>query len=84
MSESAVFPPMVVRMIGIGERTGSIESLLEKIGEFYEGRVRATVGALTSLIEPILIAVMGVLVGGVVLAVFLPILDIVGKLDGSS
>jgi len=83
LSESPVFPPMVVRMIGIGERTGALESLLEKIGEFYEGRVRATVGALTSLIEPILIAVMGVLVGGVVLAVFLPILDIVGQLDGS-
>jgi len=83
MGECAVFPPMVVRMIGIGERTGSLEALLEKIGEFYEGRVRATVGSLTSLIEPILIAVMGVLVGGVVLAVFLPILDIVGQLDGS-
>jgi type IV pilus assembly protein PilC len=83
MGECAVFPPMVVRMIGIGERTGSLEALLEKIGEFYEGRVRATVGSLTSLIEPILIAVMGVLVGGVVLAVFLPILDIVGQLDGA-
>ena len=80
LSQSSLFPPMVSRMVGIGERTGSLEALLEKIGEFYEGRVRATVSSLTSLIEPILIAVMGVLVGGVVLAVFLPILDIVGEL----
>ncbi|MCH2103521.1 MAG: type II secretion system F family protein [Planctomycetes bacterium] len=83
LSRSSLFPPMVSRMVGIGERTGSLEALLEKIGEFYEGRVRATVSSLTSLIEPILIAVMGVLVGGVVLAVFLPILDIVGELGAS-
>jgi len=83
LSKSSLFPPMVSRMVGIGERTGSLEALLEKIGEFYEGRVRATVSSLTSLIEPILIAVMGVLVGGVVLAVFLPILDIVGQLGAS-
>jgi type IV pilus assembly protein PilC len=83
LSQSSLFPPMVSRMVGIGERTGSLEALLEKIGEFYEGRVRATVSSLTSLIEPILIAVMGVLVGGVVLAVFLPILDIVGELGAS-
>jgi len=83
LSKSSLFPPMVSRMVGIGERTGSLEALLEKIGEFYEGRVRATVSSLTSLIEPILIAVMGVLVGGVVLAVFLPILDIVGELGSS-
>ena len=83
LSKSSLFPPMVSRMVGIGERTGSLEALLEKIGEFYEGRVRATVSSLTSLIEPILIAVMGVLVGGVVLAVFLPILDIVGELGAS-
>lgn len=82
LAKSPYFPPMVSRMISIGERTGALESLLEKIGEFYEGRVRATVGSLTSLIEPVLIAVMGILVGGVVLAVFLPILDIVGHLDG--
>ena len=83
LSQSSLFPPMVSRMVGIGERTGSLEALLEKIGEFYEGRVRATVSSLTSLIEPLLIAVMGVLVGGVVLAVFLPILDIVGELGAS-
>lgn len=80
LSQSPVFPPMVTRMIAIGERTGALEALLDKIAEFYDAQVKAAVKALTSLIEPLLITFMGVVVGGVVLAVFLPILDIVGKL----
>lgn len=82
LSQSPVFPPMVTRMIAIGERTGALEALLDKIAEFYDAQVKAAVKALTSLIEPLLITFMGVVVGGVVLAVFLPILDIVGKLGG--
>ena len=81
LSEEPVFPPMVVRMIAIGERTGALETLLEKIAEFYDGQVKAQVKALTSLIEPLLITFMGVVVGGVVLAIFAPILDMVGKLS---
>lgn len=81
LSEAPVFPPMVVRMIAIGERTGALETLLEKIAEFYDSQVRAQVKALTSLIEPLLITFMGVIVGGVVLAIFAPILDMVGKLS---
>ena len=76
LSESPVFPPMVTRMIGIGEKTGSLETLLEKISEFYDEQVSATVKQLTSLIEPIMIAVMGVMVGTIVLAVFLPIFEL--------
>jgi type IV pilus assembly protein PilC len=83
LSHSPVFPPMVVRMIAIGEKSGSLETLLEKIAEFYDGQVKAAVKALTSMIEPILITVMGVLVGGVVLSVFMPILDVVGTLSAS-
>ena len=82
LSTAKVFPPMVVRMIAIGERTGSLETLLEKIAEFYDSQVKAQVKALTSLIEPMLITFMGVIVGGVVLAIFAPILDMVGKLSG--
>jgi type IV pilus assembly protein PilC len=82
LGRSKVFPPMVVRMIAIGERTGSLEVLLEKIAEFYDSQVKAAVKSLTSMIEPLLISVMGVIVGGVVMAVFLPILDVVGKLGG--
>jgi type IV pilus assembly protein PilC len=80
LSESTVFPTMVTRMIGIGERSGALEALLEKIAEFYDAQVKAQIKSLTSLIEPLLISFMGIMVGVVVLAVFLPILDIVGKL----
>lgn len=76
LADSPVFPPMVTRMIGIGEKTGSLEQLLEKISEFYDEQVRATVKALTSLIEPIMIAVMGVMVGTICLSVFLPIFEL--------
>ena len=76
LASSPIFPPMVTRMIGIGEKTGSLEQLLEKISEFYDEQVRATVKALTSLIEPIMIAVMGVMVGTICLSVFLPIFEL--------
>ncbi len=82
LGKAKVFPPMVVRMIAIGERTGALEALLEKIAEFYDSQVKAAIKSLTSLIEPLLISFMGVIVGGVVLSVFLPILDVVGKLGG--
>ncbi|MFM8979693.1 MAG: type II secretion system F family protein [Planctomycetia bacterium] len=76
LADSTVFPPMVTRMIGIGEKTGSLEQLLEKISEFYDEQVRATVKQLTSLIEPIMISVMGLMVGTIVLSVFLPIFEL--------
>lgn len=72
-SKSNVFPPMVVKMMGIGERSGALDALLEKIAEFYDQQVETEVKGLTSLIEPIMIGVMGFIVGGIVLAVFLPI-----------
>jgi type IV pilus assembly protein PilC len=73
LSESPVFPPMVTRMIAIGERSGALEQLLLKISQFYDEQVQATVESLTSLIEPMMIATMGVIVGSIVLSVFLPI-----------
>jgi type IV pilus assembly protein PilC len=76
LGKEPVFPPMVVRMIGIGERAGALEQLLEKISEFYDQQVEAEVKGLTSMIEPLLIAVMGIVVGGIVLAVFLPIMKL--------
>jgi len=84
LSSSKVFPPMVTKMISIGEKTGALEQLLEKIAEFYDAQVKAAIKSLTSLIEPLLISFMGGIVGMVVLSVFLPILDIVGKLGSSS
>jgi type IV pilus assembly protein PilC len=76
-----VFPPMVTRMIAIGERTGALETLLEKIADFYDSQVKAMVKALTSLIEPLLISFMGIIVGGVVLSIFAPIMGLVEKLS---
>jgi type IV pilus assembly protein PilC len=76
LGRSPVFPPMVVKMIAIGERSGALESLLEKISVFYDEQVEASVKALTSLIEPIMIGIMGIMVGGIVLAVFYPILKL--------
>jgi type IV pilus assembly protein PilC len=66
-------------MISIGEKSGALESLLEKISEFYDQQVSSTVEQLTSLIEPIMIGVMGVVVGGMVLAIFLPIFELTKK-----
>ena len=67
---------MVVRMVGIGEKSGAMETLLNKISEFYDQQVKHTVEALTSLIEPLLISMMGGMVGTIVLAIFLPIFKI--------
>ena len=80
LGESPEFPPMVVKMIGIGERSGALEHLLEKISDFYDQQVSAAVKSLTSLIEPLMIAVMGFMVGTIVLAVFLPIFELQKKL----
>ncbi|HHI78463.1 MAG TPA: type II secretion system F family protein [Planctomycetes bacterium] len=82
LAESPIFPPMVTKMIGIGERSGSLETLLEKIAVFYDEQVETSVKSLTSMIEPIMIAFMGFIVGGIVLAVFLPIFKLQEKLSG--
>ncbi len=76
LAATKVFPPMVTRMIAIGEKTGALEKLLAKVSEFYDAEVKASVKALTSLIEPLLIATMGLIVGGIVLAIFMPIVKI--------
>jgi type IV pilus assembly protein PilC len=82
-SRSEVFPAMVTKMMAIGERSGALDALLEKIAEFYDQQVEAEVKGLTSMIEPIMIAIMGVLVGGIVLAVFLPIFKLQEKLSAN-
>ncbi len=76
-----VFPPMVVKMMGIGEKSGALEQLLGKIADFYDQQVHATVKSLTSLIEPIMLVIMGTVVGIVVLAIFYPILELQKQLS---
>ena len=82
LEATRVFPAMVTRMISIGERTGALEQLLSKISDFYDNEVRTSVKALTSLIEPVMIGVMGFIVGGIVLAIFMPIMELQSKLTG--
>jgi len=74
---SGVFPPMVIQMISVGEQTGALDTMLSKIADFYEDEVDTAVGALTSLIEPLMIVVLGVLIGGLVVAMYLPIFRMV-------
>jgi type IV pilus assembly protein PilC len=73
MSKQKIFPPMLLRMISAGEATGKIDIMFEKMADFWDEEVEATLDALTSLIEPMLIVVLGVVVGGIVIAMFLPI-----------
>ena len=76
LSKSGVFPPMVTRMINVGEQTGQLEKMLTKIADFYDDQVDSAAGALTSMIEPLVIAFLGVVIGGIVIALFLPIFKI--------
>jgi type IV pilus assembly protein PilC len=77
LRESAVFPPMVVQMISVGEETGALDEMLSKIADFYDEEVDAAVDAMTSVIEPIMIVLMGGVVGGMVVAMYLPIFKLV-------
>jgi type IV pilus assembly protein PilC len=76
LSKSGVFPPMVVRMIAVGEQTGELEKMLTKISDFYDEQVDAAVNGLTSLIEPLIIAFLGIVIGTIVICMFLPIFQI--------
>src|SRR6266513_816389 len=71
--KSKVFPPMVISMIAVGEQTGGLDEMLSKIADFYDEEVDAAVSTLLSLMEPIMIVVLGVIVGGMVVAMYLPI-----------
>jgi type IV pilus assembly protein PilC len=82
LKETAVFPSMVVQMIGVGEATGALDTMLGKIADFYEEEVDVAVAGLLTLLEPIMIAFLGGLVGGIVIAMYLPIFDLISKLTG--
>jgi type IV pilus assembly protein PilC len=77
LTNDDVFPPMVVQMIAVGEETGALDHLLEKIADFYDGEVQSTVDSLTSLIEPGLMVFMGIAVGGMVIALYLPMFQLI-------
>ena len=77
LKASTVFPPMVVQMINVGEQTGALDAMLAKIADFYDDEVDTAVGALTALMEPLMIVFLGVVIGGMVVAMYLPIFKMV-------
>lgn len=81
LSKHAVFPPMVVQMMAVGEETGAVDTMLDKVSEFYSNEVSAAVDALTSLIEPLLIAVIGGAVGAAVVALYMPMFSIINLIE---
>ncbi|RKZ28630.1 type II secretion system F family protein [bacterium] len=82
LEESNVFPPMVIQMINVGEKTGNIDEMLSRVADFYDEEVDAAVESLTALIEPLMTVVMGVVVGALLIAMYLPMFDIIGKIKG--
>jgi type IV pilus assembly protein PilC len=77
LKASGVFPPMVIQMISVGEQTGALDAMLSKIADFYDDEVDTAVGALMALLEPVMIVVLGVIIGGLVVAMYLPIFKLV-------
>lgn len=81
LEQSRLFPPMVVHMIGVGEESGSLDYMLQKIADFYEAEVEATLASLTAALEPIMIVGLGFIVGFIVISMFLPLVDVISKLS---
>src|SRR5712671_6962921 len=82
LKESGVFPNMVVQMIGVGEATGAMDAMLQKIADFYEDEVDAATKDMLTLLEPVIIGLLGVVVGGIVISLYLPLFAMIGKLAG--
>ncbi len=80
LAETGVFPPMVVQMIGVGEQTGAMDTMLQKIADFYEDETDVAVAALTSLMEPIMMVFIGIICGGLIIAMYLPIFELAGNI----
>jgi type IV pilus assembly protein PilC len=78
--ETGVFPPMVVQMIGVGEQTGAMDEMLQKIADFYEDEVDTAVAAMTALLEPIMLVFLGGVVGGMLIAMYMPIFEVAGNI----
>ena len=84
LKETDVFPGMVTQMIGVGEQTGAMDAMLQKIADFYEDEVDAAVKDLLTAMEPLMIVFLGIVVGGIVIAMYLPLFSLIGKLAGKS
>mgnify|MGYP000160612232 CR=1 FL=1 len=80
LMETAMFPPMVVQMIGVGEQTGALDTMLTKIADFYEEEVDVAVASMTSMIEPLMMVFLGGVIGGLVIAMYMPIFEMAGSI----
>jgi len=80
LRESGVFPNMVIQMIGVGEQTGALDTMLNKIGDFYEDEVDVAVAGLVKLLEPVMIFILGTVIGGIVIAMYLPMFTLINKI----
>jgi type IV pilus assembly protein PilC len=80
LRETGVFPPMVTQMINVGEQTGALDTMLSKIADFYEDEVDTAVEGLISLLEPIMIAFLGTIIGGIVIAMYMPMFELINKI----
>jgi type IV pilus assembly protein PilC len=83
LKETEVFPGMVTQMIGVGEQTGAMDAMLQKIADFYEEEVDSAVKDLLSALEPAMIVFLGVVVGGIVISMYLPLFSLIGKLSSA-
>ena len=83
LKETNVFPGMVTQMIGVGEQTGAMDAMLQKIADFYEDEVDAAVKDLLAALEPAMIVVLGVVVGGIVISMYLPLFSLIGQLSSA-
>jgi type IV pilus assembly protein PilC len=80
LGDTDVFPPMVVQMIAVGEQTGALDTMLSKIADFYEEEVDLAVAGLMKLLEPVLIAFLGVAIGGIVIAMYMPMFTLISQI----
>src|SRR5438128_10627347 len=82
LKECGVFPNMVTQMIGVGEATGAMDSMLQKIADFYEDEVDSATRDMLAMLEPIIIGVLGISIGGIVISLYLPLFSMIAKLAG--
>jgi type IV pilus assembly protein PilC len=81
LGELWIFPPMVTRMVGVGEETGALDAMLDRVAEFYEEQVEASIKALTSILEPIMIIIIGAIVGFIVIAMYMPLFELYNHVE---
>ena len=82
LKATGIFPPMVVQMVAVGEESGGLDQMLSKIADFYDEEVNAAVETLTSVMEPIIIVILAIIMGGTLIAMYLPMFDMINAVSG--